>query len=624
MLSNSSTKGVRRAAHGIFLLGFLFATTRLLATQGPAVTLAWDQSLDPTVSGYNVYYGTASRSYTNVVPVGSSTSATVSNLAVGVTYYFAATTYTLAGLESDYSAEASYQVPQPNNPPTLDTPADLAINQDSGLQVVPLTGITSGNANVIQTLIVSAFSSNPGLIPNPTVTYASPDTNGTLSFSPAAGSYGSAIITVMVDNGGAVSNTVIRTFTVTVNPVYNPPTIDLLSDVTISENAGPQTRNLTGITSGSTNGTPTLTVAAVSSNPGLIPNPAINYVSPATTGTLMFAPVTNVFGSARITITVSDNQPTNNSASMSFGVTVNQTVPAPGLLTNAIIAPNTIFRFIVTPPATNGDKFNMSLASGAPAGAKLGTSRKGANWLTWTPTMAQASTTNLIGIKITDTSNPALSTNETLQVIVLDYLSVALGSTSIQAGQSGTLPLVLSSSDGVTNLSFAIAWPTNSLPNPALSPSASGIASSSLRNQGSNVLVTIQMSPGQVLQGSNVIGSLSFQSLATQASGYINLPISSLSAVKPNAVPYSVAVPKAGQVAIINSLAMLQATTSATPARSLTILGKVGNNYQVQYCTNFGAAAVWYPLGTYSQTNISQTITVDPTLSQVLYRVQQK
>jgi len=207
---------------------------------------------------------------------------------------------------------------------------------------------------------------------------------------------------------------------------------------------------------------------------------------------------------------------------------------------------------------------------------------------------------------------------------VLDYLSVALGSTSIQAGQSGTLPLVLSSSDGVTNLSFAIAWPTNSLPNPALSPSASGIASSSLRNQGSNVLVTIQMSPGQVLQGSNVIGSLSFQSLATQASGYINLPISSLSAVKPNAVPYSVAVPKAGQVAIINSLAMLQATTSATPARSLTILGKVGNNYQVQYCTNFGAAAVWYPLGTYSQTNISQTITVDPTLSQVLYRVQQK
>ena len=89
-----------------------------MATQGPAVTLAWDQSTDPTVTGYNVYYGTTSRSYTNVLAAGATTSATVSNLATGVTYYFAATTYTLAGLESDYSAEASYAVPQPNNPPT--------------------------------------------------------------------------------------------------------------------------------------------------------------------------------------------------------------------------------------------------------------------------------------------------------------------------------------------------------------------------------------------------------------------------------------------------------------------------------------------------------------------------
>ena len=595
-----------------------------MATQGPAVTLAWDQSTDPTVTGYNVYYGTTSRSYTNVLAAGATTSATVSNLATGVTYYFAATTYTLAGLESDYSAEASYAVPQPNNPPTLNALPDMTINQDSGPQVVALTGITSGNPSSTQTLNVSAFSNNSGLIPNPTVTYSSPETNGSLSFSPSPGSYGSAIITVMVDNGGAVSNTVIRTFMVTVNPVYNPPTIDLLSDRSINENAGTQKLNLSGISSGSTNGTPTLSVVAVSSNPNIVPNPTVNYVSPATTGTLSFAPVTNAFGSARITVTVIDNQPTNNSSSVSFGVTVNQTVPTPGLLTNAIIAPNTMFRFMVTPPATNGDKFSMSLASGAPQGAKLSTSRKGVSWIVWTPTMAQASSTNLIGINITDNSNAALSTNETLQVVVQDYLALAVGSTSIQAGQGGTLPLALASSDGVTNLSFAIAWPANSLPNPTLNVSAAGVATGSLRNQGINVLVTITMVPGQVLQGSNVIGSLSFQSLAGQSSGYINLPVTSLSAVKPNALPYAVEFPTAGQVAVINSSAMLQAAATATPTRSLIILGKVGNTYQLQYCTNFGPAAVWYPLGTYSQTNTSQTIAADPTLPQAFYRVQQK
>jgi len=38
------------------------------------------------------------------------TSVTVSNLIAGATYYFAATTFDVTGLESDYSAEASYGV----------------------------------------------------------------------------------------------------------------------------------------------------------------------------------------------------------------------------------------------------------------------------------------------------------------------------------------------------------------------------------------------------------------------------------------------------------------------------------------------------------------------------------
>ena len=97
------------------------------------------------MTGYNVYYGSASRAYTNVVPAGSSTSAIVSNLASGVTYFFAATTYTAAGLESDYSSEASYAVPSGNVPPTLDAIADLMINEDAPEQVVQLTGIGSGS-----------------------------------------------------------------------------------------------------------------------------------------------------------------------------------------------------------------------------------------------------------------------------------------------------------------------------------------------------------------------------------------------------------------------------------------------------------------------------------------------
>src|SRR5262249_35302674 len=199
----------------------------------------------------------------------------VSNLATGVTYYFAATTYTAAGLESDYSAEASYAVPSQNVGPTLDALTNLSILQDAGQQVVNLTGISAGGSNSNQSLSVSAFSSNPGLIPNPVVTYSSPNNHGTLAFTPASGSFGSTVITVMVDNGGTVSNTVIRSFMVAVNPVDNPPTIDFHNDVTLNENSGNQIINLTGITCGSTNANASLNVTAVSSNPSLIPNPSV-------------------------------------------------------------------------------------------------------------------------------------------------------------------------------------------------------------------------------------------------------------------------------------------------------------------------------------------------------------
>lgn len=73
-----------------------------------SVTLAWDPSPSPGVVGYRIYYGTAPRDYTNQVNAGNATLLSVSNLNYGPTYYFTATAYDLAGLESDFSNEASY------------------------------------------------------------------------------------------------------------------------------------------------------------------------------------------------------------------------------------------------------------------------------------------------------------------------------------------------------------------------------------------------------------------------------------------------------------------------------------------------------------------------------------
>lgn len=93
---------------GVVLVS-LFACCNAKAAS--STSLEWNANTDPSVAGYNVYYGGASRTYTNVLDVGSSTNAVVGGLAEGQKYYFAVTAYTYDGIESDYSSEFTYVVP---------------------------------------------------------------------------------------------------------------------------------------------------------------------------------------------------------------------------------------------------------------------------------------------------------------------------------------------------------------------------------------------------------------------------------------------------------------------------------------------------------------------------------
>jgi len=84
------------------LLGLL--PSSLQAAQ--SVTLAWNAVNG--VAGYRLHYGTASGTYTQTVDVGDITTATVSRLTPGLTYYFAVTAYNVAGLESLPSNQVSF------------------------------------------------------------------------------------------------------------------------------------------------------------------------------------------------------------------------------------------------------------------------------------------------------------------------------------------------------------------------------------------------------------------------------------------------------------------------------------------------------------------------------------
>src|SRR5882762_8312917 len=120
MCKEGPVNRVRARALTSFFLIICLATLGVHAAKPASVKLAWDPSVTPGVTGYNIYYGTNSHNYTASIPAGNATSVTISSLVVGTTYYFAATAYDSFGIESDFSVETNYvPISTGNTPPTI-------------------------------------------------------------------------------------------------------------------------------------------------------------------------------------------------------------------------------------------------------------------------------------------------------------------------------------------------------------------------------------------------------------------------------------------------------------------------------------------------------------------------
>jgi hypothetical protein len=97
-------------------------------------TLSWNASTSSGVSGYKLYYGTASGAYSQSVDAGNTTSYTVASLADGQKYYFAAKAYNSTGNLSAYSSEVSYSTPAP---PPLAAVYTISASAGSGGSISP-------------------------------------------------------------------------------------------------------------------------------------------------------------------------------------------------------------------------------------------------------------------------------------------------------------------------------------------------------------------------------------------------------------------------------------------------------------------------------------------------------
>lgn len=205
----------------------------------------------------------------------------------------------------------------PNGEPTINELENLNLFADAGEQIIEFDGIDDGDSEADQQLSITVASSNEVLIPIPVITYTSPSEDGTLTFTPATGQFGTSTVTVTVsDNAGTSNgglNEITTSFLVTVLGNF-PPQINSLSNIQIGINEPNRSIDLTGISAGIASGAEVITVSASSGNTGVIAEADIevDYTSPEETGTLVINPVTDVIGESEITVTVMDDAGTES------------------------------------------------------------------------------------------------------------------------------------------------------------------------------------------------------------------------------------------------------------------------------------------------------------------------
>lgn len=256
------------------------------------------------------------------------------------------------GQVQSHPATVTVNVTPINDAPTIAAVGLIHVLEDSASRTVPLTGISTGTpglavsdpAREIQTLTITATSSNPLLIPDPLVAYTSPAATAQLVFTPQPNTNGTAIITVTVHDDGGVTNggsdTTQLQFTVIVDPVNDSPQMAPISDrVLLEDTTDPAqtTVTITGIAPGPTDEAgQTLVIDASSGNPALLTVTSVDYTAGATTAQVHLTLQPNANGTGLVYVSLFDNGGTANggsdSAARVFRVTVTP-VDDPPLLT---------------------------------------------------------------------------------------------------------------------------------------------------------------------------------------------------------------------------------------------------------------------------------------------------
>jgi len=187
-----------------------------------------------------------------------------------------------------------------NPPPTVTDILDHVTNED--IATGPIAFTVGDVGTPLDSLVISATSSNTALVPNTSLIPGGSGASRTLTATPAPNQSGTATITVTVTDGGGL--TASDSFLLTINAVNDPPVISSIANQSIA--AGTATAVLPFTVSDVETAAGSLTVTQSSTNTALVPVGNIVLGGSGTYRSVTVTPATGQQGSSLITLTVND------------------------------------------------------------------------------------------------------------------------------------------------------------------------------------------------------------------------------------------------------------------------------------------------------------------------------
>jgi len=316
------------------------------------------------------------------------------------------------------------------------------------------------------------------------------------------------------------------------------------------------------------------------------------------------APLTNT-----ITVIVTENASPSLTALQSFNVAVIKGNSPPvflplGNFIAEVLLPLKVTN-IVSDPDIPTNRVTFAVVE-APKGARI---NKFTGILVWAPARNQARTTNTISVSATDDGVPPLSATNSFVVIVEDYAELSLGQTVVRTGQAGSVPIYVTNSASVTNLTALLYVPPAQLGNVGLSGLAQELQSAGLTPEGPGLWqLSFAANPGQIFQPGQLLAQLNVTALSNQPSAFVPLTLSNLVALQTNGGPVARTLTDAGRVVVVGQQPLVEVLALADQA-PLILYGNPGFNYVIESATAMDPHPNWQPIGppvtltTLSQTN---------------------